>query len=115
MSRKYGTPIDLLQNELQNAVIWNLSSPPAEPSPGLSYYDTTKHLFGYWNGTEWIYNSAYILPEATASVLGGIELNEDLGGTATHPKVVNLHLSGNTAINHKLTELSATNRSQRRN
>jgi hypothetical protein len=34
--------------------------------------------------------AAYTLPSATSSVLGGVELNTDLGGTATAPNVVGL-------------------------
>lgn len=37
---------------------------------------------------------------------GGAAIAEDLGGTTAAPKVVNLHLSGNTAISHKLTSVT---------
>lgn len=43
---------------------------------------------------------------ATPTVLGSIELNTDIGGTAVAPQVVNLHLAGDTAINHKLTSVT---------
>lgn len=92
-------------NELLNTVIQVLAGAPAG-AEGLIYFDSTKHQFGYYSGTEWVYGSVYTLPNAEAAVLGGIELNTDLGGTATAPKVVALHLAGDTAINHKLTEVT---------
>jgi len=105
--RKFGSKIDLTKNELLNAVIQNLASAPSSPKEGQIYFDTTKHQFGYYNGTEFIYGSAYTLPEATETVLGGVKLAGDLkGGTGAAPQVTNLHLEGNTAINHKLTSVS---------
>jgi hypothetical protein len=37
---------------------------------------------------------------------GGIAVAEDIGGTTAAPKVVNLHLSADTAVNHKLTTVT---------
>ncbi|MEN6295023.1 MAG: hypothetical protein ABFD61_02700 [Chloroherpetonaceae bacterium] len=51
---KFGSPIDLLQNELQNARIQNLSTPPATPVAGQIYYNTTANRLYFWNGTEWV-------------------------------------------------------------
>jgi len=45
-------------------------------------------------------------PDATSTVKGKLELTGDLGNTAASPQVVNLHLSGDTAINHKLTSVT---------
>jgi hypothetical protein len=106
--KKFLTNINLSQNELQNAVIQVLASAPGSPKEGQVYYDSTKHQFGYYNGTEWVYGSSYSLPEASSSTLGGVKLKGDLeGGTGAAPHVTNLHLVGNTAIEHKLTKLSA--------
>lgn len=106
-NRKYLTNIDLNHNELLNARIQVLSSAPGSPAEGWVYYDSTKHQFGYYNGTEWVYGSTYSLPEATETVLGGIKLAGDIkGGTGAAPHVTNLHLEANTAVNHKFTELS---------
>jgi hypothetical protein len=44
MSRKFVTPIDLGQNELQNAVVQNLSSDPGAPIEGQAWYNTTSHV-----------------------------------------------------------------------
>lgn len=52
--RKYGAHINLQQNELQNAVIQNLSTAPSNPKVGQEYYNTTTNQKMIWNGTAWI-------------------------------------------------------------
>lgn len=98
--------LDLVTNQLNNAVIQNLGSAPTG-IPGRVYYDTTLHEFGYYNGTIWIYSVT--TPAATAIALGTVQLAGDLAGTgsvATAPTVGNLHLTGDTAIGHKLTTVT---------
>lgn len=107
MARKYGTNLDLTKNELLNVVIQVLASAPGSPKAGQIYYDSTKKELGFYNGTEFKYTASYTLPEATETVLGGIKLAGDIkGGTGAAPQVTNLHLSGDTAVNHKFTELT---------
>jgi len=100
---RFNAPIDLLKSELRNAVVQNLATAPTSPLPGQLYYDTTVNGVLIWNGTAWI--SASSPAAATNATLGTLELTGDLGGTATAPTVVNLHLAGDTAVNHKLTGL----------
>lgn len=53
MAKNFLTDLNLLQNELLNAVIQNLSSEPQNPRVGQIYYDTTDLIMYQWNGTDW--------------------------------------------------------------
>ena len=54
MTKKVLVPLDFNKNELQNAVIQNLSSAPSTPIKGQKYFDTTDNYEKYWNGTAWV-------------------------------------------------------------
>lgn len=53
-TRNYVAHIDLKQNELQNAVVQNLSTAPSNPKVGQEYYNTTTNQKLIWNGTAWV-------------------------------------------------------------
>jgi hypothetical protein len=103
--RKFGSNVDLIQNQLLNAVIQVLAGAPGTPKEGQIYFNSTKKEFGYYNGAAWIYGTT--VAEATESTLGTIKLAEDLkGGTGAAPKVSGLHLTADTAIGHRLTSVT---------
>lgn len=51
----FGNAIDLNKNEIQNAVAQNLASAPSSPVEGQFYADTGTHLFGFYDGSDWVY------------------------------------------------------------
>ncbi len=88
MARKFLTSLDLVQNELQNGVLQNLSSAPPTPRVGQVYYDTTVSASFTYNGTIWACHDA--------TKLAGVIPNAAL---ATNPLA---------RANHTGTQLSAT-------
>lgn len=68
MAIPYANSIDLLKNEIMNAVFQNLATAPASPKEGQFYYNTQDKKMYYYNGTVWL-DSTYLLPVASATVL----------------------------------------------
>jgi len=76
---KFLTSINLLQNELQNAVIQPLAVAPENPVEGQIYYNSTKKTLEQYDGANWnVVGKEYTLPTASADVLGGIKVGAGL-------------------------------------
>ena len=80
MAIKFLAGIDLGKNELQNAVVQNLSTAnvPASPVTGQIYYDTTIRDLRVYNEAAgaWENVGQYTLPTASTSVLGGVKIDD---------------------------------------
>lgn len=74
---KFLTSIDLVQNELQNAVIQNLAVSPASGVKGQVYFNTTDNYLYRYDGTEWGIVGKK-LDIASATTLGGIKIGYGL-------------------------------------
>lgn len=95
MAMKYLTSIDLVKNEIQNAVIQVLTTPPAAPKEGQIYYNSTDKFIYRYDGANWgpvgvVYNQA----STTGAVITGL----DNKGDVTTTDVIGLTLSGYTPV-----------------
>ena len=76
---KFLTSIDLLKNELQNAVIQPLAVAPADAVVGQIYFDTADKTLKQYDGEKWqAVGKEYTLPIASQDVLGGIKVGGGL-------------------------------------
>lgn len=88
--------IDLAKNQILNAVFQNLAVAPTTPVEGQFYYNTADKKMFYYNGTAWV-DTTYLLPIASATVLGGIKVgsglsidnNGVLSATGTNVDIIN--------------------------
>lgn len=95
MAIKYLASINLLQNELQNAVLQPLSTDPASPKEGQIYYNSADKFIYRYNGTAWgpvgvVYNQG----STTGAVITGL----DGTGNVTTTNVIGLTLAGYTPV-----------------
>lgn len=86
-TRKFVANLNLNQNELQNAVVQNLSTAPANPKAGQEYYNTADNTLYVYNGTAWVNalsQGGYTFKNGvkqTANTMD-VELNIATGGNA---------------------------------
>lgn len=76
---KFLVNLDLVQNELQNVVIQNLSTAPSSAKAGQIYFNTTTKVLYQYDGTDWkAAGGEYVLPAATKTSLGGVKVGTGL-------------------------------------
>lgn len=95
MAVKFLNNVDLLKNELQNAVIQVLATAPANPKEGQIYYNSGDKYIYRFDGTNWapigvVYNQA----SSTGAVITGL----DKDGNVTTTNVIGLTLTGYQAV-----------------
>ena len=91
MSRKVLTNLDLSKNEIQNAVIQPLASPPANPKLGQIYFNSTDKILYQWDSEKWKpVGVVYQQEGSTGAVIVGL----DSSGNVTTKKVIELTLTG---------------------
>lgn len=90
------TNYDFTQNEIQNAAIQRLATPPTTPTPvkGQLYFNTTANRLFYYNGAEWIG------ADATGATMTGDGIITALNGSSLKIDDDNLSNNVNTAINN---------------
>lgn len=92
---RYLCNLDLFKNELQNAVIQVLTTPPASPKEGQIYYNSTDKFIYRYDGENWgpvgvVYNQ----DSTTGAVITGL----DNKGDVTTTNVIGLTLTGYTPV-----------------
>lgn len=94
-TKKLLTNLDLIQNELQNAVIQVLATDPASGREGQIYYNSTNKVLRQYVGTAWVnVGVLYNQDSTTGAVVTG--LNDQGGVEVTN--VVGLTLTGYTPV-----------------
>lgn len=92
---KFVTNINLLQNELQNAVIQVLATDPANGKMGQIYYNSTHKALMQYDGAKWNkVGVVYQQDSTTGAVITGL----DASGNVTTTNVTGLTLTGYTPV-----------------
>lgn len=85
------TSLNLNKNQLQNAVIQPLATPPSNPVEGQIYYNSSDKFIYRYNGTDWgPIGVVYSQGSATGAVITGL----DATGKVTTTNVTGLTLAG---------------------
>lgn len=88
---KYANSLNLLQNELQNAVIQVLATDPANGKMGQIYYNSANKALMQYDGTQWNrVGVVYQQDSTTGAVITGL----DASGNVTTTNVTGLTLTG---------------------
>lgn len=92
---KYVNSLNLLQNELQNAVIQVLVTDPANGKMGQIYYNSTHKALMQYDGAKWNkVGVVYQQDSTTGAVITGL----DASGNVTTTNVTGLTLTGYTPV-----------------
>ena len=96
---KHLSNIDLCKNELQNAVLQNLASAPADPKAGQIYFDSASSKFYGYNGSGWV---------DLGQVLTGASIVSLINASSSILDDNNLSVAANDAISKRHSHANAT-------
>jgi len=117
MARLFVTSINLNKNELQNAVIQNLSSAPSSPVQGQVYFNSTDKILYFYNNSTWIQATGDtetvqdIVGAFTVAGNGITKTYDDTANTLTFAidtSIVADLSTGQTLTNKKLSDSTTT-------
>lgn len=92
---KFVTNLDLLSNELQNAVVQNLATAPSNAKAGQIYYNSSDKYIYRYDGASWSpIGVVYSQGSTTGAVITGLNAS----GEVTTTTVPNLTLTGYSPI-----------------
>lgn len=96
---KYLSNFDLCKNELQNAVLQNLATAPANPKAGQIYFDSASSKFYGYSGTEWM---------DLGQILNGASIVSLINGSSSLIDDNNLSTMANEAISKRHSHTNAS-------
>lgn len=85
------TSLNLNKNQLQNAVIQPLATPPSNPVEGQIYYNSSDKFIYRYNGTDW---GPIGVVYSQGSAIGAVITGLDATGKVTTTNVIGLTLTG---------------------
>ena len=95
MSRKVLTNLDLSKNEIQNAVLQPLATPPVNPKQFQIYTNSNDKIIYQYDGEKW--NPVGVVYQQAGST-GAVIVGLDSAGNVTTKKVIELTLSDYTPV-----------------
>lgn len=103
---KIRTNLDLVQNQLLNAVVENLASEPVSGVTGQVYYNTTDLTYNIFDGTQWVVLGAGV-PEFTGNVIVTATGTDTYVGVGT-PTVLSYNLASIYIVTFANANLTTT-------
>lgn len=102
---KWGTNLDLNKNELQNFKLQNLATPPANPTLGQPYFNTTDRVAYMWNGTQWRNLFSMSIEEIVNLINeSSLKIDDDNLSSNVNDAISKRHSHSNVAILNAITQ-----------
>lgn len=107
---KYLSNIDLCKNELQNAVLQNLASAPADPKAGQIYFDSASSKFYGYNGSGWVDLGQVLTGASIVSLINASSsiLDDNNLSAAAQDAIGKRHSHANTTVLNAMEQAFTT-------